>query len=145
MKEYNDESPTTSMLYHYIRVILPKEHKKLPKNKRLKEFFIAVLSKIIPKANLDFDDLIDNVSEWLIEIKVNGNKPNREIGIDNNGDVIMVFPWDPDYGYWTDNNLLLNDFKKNFNTTDITQEEFNKKWNEYVTRPFKETIKSNTI
>ena len=37
-------------------------------------------------------------------------------------------PYNDNYGYWTDNNLLLNDFKKHFVVTEISKEIFEKSW-----------------
>ncbi len=31
-------------------------------------------------------------------------------------------------GYWTDNNLLLEDFKEHFDVTEINENDFNDKW-----------------
>jgi len=37
-------------------------------------------------------------------------------------------PFKNNYGYWTDNNLLLNDFKELFNTSEISKEIFEQHW-----------------
>jgi hypothetical protein len=37
-------------------------------------------------------------------------------------------PFKNNYGYWTDNNLLLEDFKKNFKTLEVSQDSFENYW-----------------
>ncbi len=40
----------------------------------------------------------------------------------------MKMPYNDNYGYWTDNNLVLNDFKEQFKASDITKEAFEQQW-----------------
>lgn len=54
----------------------------------------------------------------------------REIGIDSAGKTIIKMPDDRNYGYWTDNNLLLGDFKSHFNAIEFETEEFSRLWNQ---------------
>jgi hypothetical protein len=75
----------------------------------LENSMIKVLTTIIPKANPDFEKEIDNVHEWLIEFNKDTEVPQREIGVDNNGRMIMIMPFRKNYGYWTDNDLNLAD------------------------------------
>lgn len=94
-------------------------------------FWKAVLLKIvtvfIPKANPDFDNLIDLADCWLIEFDENGN-PTREIGISTTRNILIKMPNERNFGYWTDNNLNIEDFKNNFINRAITQEEFEENW-----------------
>lgn len=78
----------------------------------------------IPKANPDFENLIDDVSEWQLEIDGETGLPDREIGLDVNGQVILIMPWRENYGFWTDNNITVDYFKEHFKVTEITSEEF---------------------
>jgi hypothetical protein len=86
------------------------------------------LTSIIPKANPDFDYKIDLVENWLVELDCETGIPEREIGIDKNGQVILKMPFKNNYGYWTDNNLLLKDFKEHFTTSEISKESFENHW-----------------
>ncbi|MEO6542082.1 MAG: hypothetical protein ABIN74_13850 [Ferruginibacter sp.] len=92
-------------------------------------FIKTILTTIIPVANPDFENKIDNVSYWLIEFENEHEYPSREIGLDTSKKPIMIMPWQKNYGYWTDNNLLLKDFRAHFETVDITKEEFETNWN----------------
>ncbi len=59
-------------------------------------FYKKIITKILffkPKGNPDFDDLIDGVSEWHLEINTHDNLPNREVGLNQNGQVILIMPW----------------------------------------------------
>lgn len=84
-----------------------------------KEAFIKksirfLLGVIIPKANPDYDNKIDLVSYWLLEFENKETTPNREIGLGTNEDVIMKMYFKNNYGYWVDNSLTFNGFKKYF-------------------------------
>jgi hypothetical protein len=95
----------------------------------LKRVLISVLEKVIPKANPDFEDKIDGVKHWLLEFDINTEIPQREIGMDKEGKVILIMPYKSNYGFWTDNNLLLKDFKEHFNISEISKEIFEYNWN----------------
>ena len=94
----------------------------------LKKAIIGVLTTVIPKANPDFDKEIDNVKSWIVEIETETGIPQREIGLDDGGKTIMKMPYKDNYGYWTDNNLLLDDFKKHFQVRAIEKTNFETKW-----------------
>ena len=99
--------------------------------KTFEKSVIKVLTTIIPKANPDFEDKIGDVDEWLIEINEETETPEREIGINNQGRTIMIMPFGRNYGYWTDNNLKLNDFIETFQATLIVDKEFNERWDKF--------------
>lgn len=92
---------------------------------------IKVLTTILPKANPDFEDKIDDVDEWLVEINEETATLEREIGIDNRGQTIMIMPFGKNYGYWTDNNLKLDDFVEIFKATRFADKEFNDRWDKF--------------
>ena len=93
-----------------------------------KRLIKTVLTSILPIANPDFENKITDASFWLIEFEADSYYPNREIGLDIQGNPIMIMPWRKNYGYWTDNNLVLKDFRSHFETVDISKEEFEKAW-----------------
>ena len=116
----------------YIKFRYPDSKvKKVPENigKRLAK---VVLESIVPIANPDFEKKIDKVVFWLIEFENDSYYPNREIGLDSSGKTIMIMPWEKNYGYWTDNNLVIENFRTNFETININKEEFEKYWNSFV-------------
>lgn len=83
----------------------------------------------VPVANPDFENILGKVVFWLIEFEADSYYPNREIGLDSFGRSIVIMPWAKNYGYWTDNNLVIKDFRSNFKVTDISKAEFEKHWN----------------
>ena len=91
---------------------------------------IRILEKVIPKANPDFENLIEKVYYWKIEYNLKEKHAWREIGFDKNEQAILAMPLGNNYGYWTDNQLTLDDYK-NFNPTEVTQEEFDNDWAEF--------------
>src|SRR4029077_9427028 len=92
----------------------------------------AILKTVIPIANPDFENKISEVSSWLIEFEADSYYPNREIGLDISDKPILIMPWRKNYGYWSDNNLIIEDFRSHFDTVDISKEEFEKHWNLFV-------------
>jgi len=90
------------------------------------------LTTIIPIANPDFEDKIDDVAFWLIEFENDSYYPNREIGLDVSDKPIIIMPWGKNYGYWTDNNLVIEDFRSHFEIINIRREEFESYWNLFV-------------
>lgn len=97
----------------------------------LKKALVGILTAIIPKANPDFDDRIDDVQYWLVECETESGIPEREIGIGKGGHVIMKMPFKDNYGYWTDNNMLLDDFKEQFIISEISKERFEQSWAQF--------------
>ncbi len=95
----------------------------------LKNVFISVLKRIIPMADPDYEDKIDLVKTWLLEISDHTKLPNREIGLDEAGQVIVRLPYGRNYGYWTDNHLTLKDFENQFSTKRISETDFERYWN----------------
>lgn len=116
----------------YIQFDAPKNDSRSAKDglikSSLKKAVAGILTKIIPKANPDFDDKIDEVKYWLVACDNATGIPQREIGLDKEGRVILKMPFKDNYGYWTDNNLLLNDFKEHFKVSEISKYSFEKNW-----------------
>lgn len=94
----------------------------------VKNFARNILTKVFPVANPDFENKINEVEYWLVECDKVSGIPQREIGLDQQGRVIMKMPFNDNYGYWTDNNLLLDNFKEQFKVSDITKEAFEQQW-----------------
>ena len=98
-------------------------------NRSVKGIGEYILKKLLPVANPDFEGMIDKVRYWLVECDTDNGIPKREIGLDDQGQVIMKMPFKNNYGYWTDNCLLLSDFYKQFQVSEITKEVFERQWN----------------
>ena len=116
----------------YIQFDAPKNDRHSVKHglikSSLKKALVGILTSIIPKANPDFEGKIDEVQYWLVECDNETGIPEREIGLDKEGRVILKMPHKDNYGYWTDNNLLLNEFKEHFNVSEISRESFEQSW-----------------
>ena len=91
---------------------------------------VKILSTIIPKANPDFEHLLEKVDYWKIEFNNDENVTWREIGFDKDGVSIVAMPLAKNYGYWTDNHLTLSDYE-NFDSTPLTVDEFKNDWTEF--------------
>lgn len=94
----------------------------------MQQLIASVLSAAIPKANPDFDSKIGNVRFWLLEFNDKTSQPVREIGLDESGTAIIKMPYKNNYGYWTDNNMLFEDFQERFQTAIISRSDFEKVW-----------------
>lgn len=116
----------------YVQFKAPKSEQKgqtdgiLKRN--IKKAVIGIVSAVIPKANPDFEDKIDFVETWIVELDDETGIPEREIGMDKDGRIIVKMPFKNNYGYWTDNNLLLADFKNHFETKEISRDSFENYW-----------------
>ncbi|PSG87390.1 hypothetical protein C7H52_10935 [Aurantibacter aestuarii] len=112
---------------------MPKSEYKTQADGKFKRNFkkalIGILSTIIPKANPDFEEKIDFVETWIVELDNETGIPKREIGMDKDGRIILKMPYKKNYGFWTDSNLVFTDFKNEFDTSEITKDTFENYWN----------------
>ena len=90
-----------------------------------------ILFFLLPVANPDFELQIDNVKTWILEFNDKHSIPIREIGLNNQGKVILKMPFNSNYGYWTDNLLKFYDFQNEFNAKIIDKENFLILWNSF--------------
>jgi hypothetical protein len=95
-------------------------------------FIVKVMYLIFPVAKIDFEGLINKVNFWLLEIDRHTELPNREIGLDENGKVLVAMPLGKNYGYWTDNNMTIKDLKSQFKVEKCEENEFEKLWNDFI-------------
>ena len=118
--------------FNYIKFKYPKSE-PVAESSRFENAVVKILSTILPKANPDFDKLIDKVDYWLVEYNRTENAAWREIGFDKNDHSIVAMPLGKNYGYWTDNNLTFDDFET-FGVTAITKDKFENEWTEFEKR-----------
>lgn len=120
----------------YIEFEMPISEQSDKQKNRISLIFqsliIRILRVFIPTANPDFEDMIDDVKFWLIEFDDKTGIPEREIGLNKEKKVIVIMPNDRNYGFWTDNNMKLADFKERFKVSEITETQFQKYWNTYA-------------
>ena len=115
-----------SQEYTYIAFDVEPDH-----SEKKPSIWHKLLLKFVPEANPDFEDKISLVRTWLAEVDNSSLLPEREIGIGDNGDVLMIMPWRNNYGYWTDNNLKLNDVHTHFDVKTITEDSFKEQWERF--------------
>ena len=117
----------------YIKFNDPKGEPSTPPG-RLKRTIenpvVKILTTIIPKANPDFEHLLHKVDYWKIEYNKTENATWREIGFDKDGVSIVAMPLGDNYGFWTDNDLTLDDYES-FDPTPITKDEFDNDWTNF--------------
>jgi hypothetical protein len=116
----------------YIKFSSRTPQVKREKESVFKKIFKMALIFFIPVGNPNFEDKIEEVVQWLVEFEDNKQYPNREIGLDIFQQPIMIMPWRKNYGYWIDNDLLLDDFKSRFKAIEITKEEFENHWQQFL-------------
>jgi hypothetical protein len=90
-----------------------------------------ILSAIIPKANPDFEGKITNVRQWMLEVDEEDGTPEREIGLDDKGKVMMIMPWKGNYGFWTDSPVQIDELAKTREMNFVDKEEFDRLWTEF--------------
>jgi hypothetical protein len=90
-----------------------------------------ILTKLIPKANPDFDEQIQNVKEWILEVDDEDGMPMREVGLDDKGNAIMIMPWKENYGFWSDSLFSVDNLATSYAITFSNKAEFDKLWKEF--------------
>ena len=86
--------------------------------------FARLLARLLPPANPDFEHLYPQVQHWWLELR-NG-RPVREIGFSAGGLVLVLGPFDGNWGFWTDSHVLLDATRQ----APVDAEEFERQWNE---------------
>ena len=88
-------------------------------------------------SNPDYRGKWHLVKEWLIEfVELEFSEygsPDREIGLDQNGEPVLANPDDTNYGFWCDTNLTWKDVvEERFIGEEISRVEFEKAWESYI-------------
>ena len=99
--------------------------------KTVENSLTKILTTIIPKANPDFDGKIQNVRHWILEVDEDEGTREREIGIDDKGNVMMIMPWKDNCGFWTDSSVQVDELAKSKDMTFGGKEEFERLWDEF--------------
>lgn len=114
----------------YIKLKNPKGEPSPPSGllkRTIVNAVVKIVTTIISKANPDFEHLLDKVDYWKIEFNKTENATWREIGFDKDGVSIVAMPLGDNYGFWTDNQLTLDDYES-FDPKLITKDEFDNDW-----------------
>lgn len=94
-------------------------------------FIERIIFALKLSSNPDYDrNKINDAIYWIVEFDEDGI-PIREIGLDENDNVILKMPYKKNYGYWIDNNMKYQDFISHFDAKKIDEKYFNEKWQEY--------------
>ena len=79
---------------------------------------------VMQTENPDFDDLYPQVNWWLLEIDIDTNKVNREVGLDKDKNPIVLAPWGCNYGLWIDSVAALD----RIDYENMTEVDFEEQW-----------------
>lgn len=118
----------------YLKFANPLLHCSLedvPLLKVFKEAIGRTLNLIHHHSNPDFVKAIHHVSYWCVEFDEVYKFPLREIGFDQNNYPLVAMPWGENYGYWTDYEMTVDDFKTAFKVSIIDYETFNECWKKF--------------
>ena len=119
----------------YLTFKMPSEEgKESTKTSALEKILAWLLEKFIPKANPDFDAKYDDVETWFIEYDEENDYTNREIGLDKDGHVIVLGPFQSNLGYWVDNDFTLQNYEDYFDVKYIDKAVFEELWREIETK-----------
>ncbi len=78
-------------------------------NKSLSDKLVRRLLFFIPEANPGYEGNMHLVKKWVIEFDQEGS-PNREVGLNEEGNIVLAGPSERDYGFWIDTNMKFADF-----------------------------------
>jgi hypothetical protein len=85
---------------------------------------VRALLWFIPRANPDNEALYPKVRLWAVEVDDDG-KPNREVGVGEDGTPLFRSPEGRNFGFWTDSPMTFNDG----DLQPILEREFEDLWN----------------
>lgn len=111
------------MTSRYIKTYLATSFEK--SSSKSKNGLELVLSLFIPQTNSGYEKNLHCVKAWLIEFDEHG-RPAREIGVNENDQVILAGPNEENYGYWLDTNMTISDF----DGEPVSKELFEQLWRE---------------
>ncbi|MDR2841075.1 MAG: hypothetical protein LBV75_07425 [Paludibacter sp.] len=112
----------------YLKINTPKTANKETKRQKFATKLLSVCFFML--ANPDFDNIIPNAVSWLLEFEDENDFVNREIGLDESGNIIAKMPFKKNYGFWIDTDMKYYDFIKRFECEFISQNFFTSKWAE---------------
>lgn len=117
----------------YLAFNHPNQHDAVNENTSgLEDFIVKVLEALIPVGNPDFEEQLNKVERWVVEFDKEEEDTLREIGYDSKGNVSVVLPYKDNLGYWSNNNLTLEEYYK-IDAKEVSAEEFQKDWDSFHT------------
>lgn len=120
----------------YLKIKEPQKDKARIKQEGKKDLFSKfkeILYKIwidmLPISNKGLARVHQNICFWYLEFENDYTYAIREIGLDINHNPLIAMPNNTDYGFWTDIDMAPYEYEKSFETSIISEEEFNRVWN----------------
>lgn len=89
-------------------------------------YVLRIVERALDKCDSNPNYNLSAVDEWWIEFDDAG-QPQREIGLDHEGETILAGPDDDNYGFWHDTNMKYTDF----DGVEIGAEKFESRWTEW--------------
>jgi len=87
---------------------------------------LRIVLFFIPESNPGYRGKMHLVKEWLIEFDEKEG-PWREIGLDENKNIVLAGPDETNYGFWLDQDMTLKDFEGK----EIPKQEFEQAWSTF--------------
>ena len=104
-------------------------------------FFIifALIVCLIEKIftfNKKLPDDVDKVKTWYLEFDDENHWASREVGVDENGKVVVLAPYEKNgsleyFGFWCDEDMDIDFYENIIDVKHITKEEFEAVWNSF--------------
>ena len=116
----------------HIQFDAPERDGSVPNDGHVKGSFkkaaAGILLRIFPKTKTVREYTMGEVRLWYLECNGETGVPQREIGLTREGWPLIKMAANNTYGYWTNSNLLQDDFIERFNTSELNREYFEQKW-----------------
>ena len=107
---------------------------KMPSEEGKESSKTSALEKILV---WPFDTKYDDVETWFVEYDEENDYTNREIGLDKDGHVIVLGPFQRNLGYWVDNDYTLQNYEDHFDVQYIDKAIFEDLWRIELARLYK--------
>ena len=128
-KKTKENRKITMLYFKFVR-----EKKDVYKEGKIVGAISEILRIILPQSNPTLEENIDYVRTWYIEYDESQYSTLRELGLDERDFLVFKAPYKHNLGFWVDEELTLDDYRK-FNLTEISAEEFEELWKREPVQP----------
>ncbi|WP_457424012.1 hypothetical protein [Roseateles sp. P5_E7] len=111
---------------HYVATSLGTDW---PRKEQAVPIWFRALKRVVPVANPDIESLFPQVRCWWLEVDDAG-VPQREVGLDATGTVVVAAPVDENMGFWTDSSMTFPPSEQNT----VSLDDFESAWRAFVDR-----------
>ena len=96
---------------------------------------VCLIEKIFT-FNKKLPDDVDKVKTWYLEFDDENHWASREVGVDENGKVVVLAPYEKNgsleyFGFWCDEDMDIDFYENIIDVKHITKEEFEAVWNSF--------------